>query len=115
MLNQSPALDRVFHALADPARRIMVERLVAGPATVSEIAAPFSMSLPSVLQHLKVLEESGLIRSEKIGRVRTCRIEPAALSEAENWINARRAAWESRLDRLGNYLNNLKTKGEYDE
>jgi DNA-binding transcriptional ArsR family regulator len=82
----------------------MLERLSRGPATVSELAAPLPMSLPAVVQHLQVLEASGLIRSEKVGRVRTCRIEPQALSAAERWINERRTAWERRLDRLGVYL-----------
>jgi DNA-binding transcriptional ArsR family regulator len=103
MLNQS-GLDLVFHALADPARRGMLERLSRGPATVSELAAPMPMSLPAVIQHLQVLETSGLVRSEKVGRVRTCRIEPQALSPAEQWINQRRTTWERRLDRLGDYL-----------
>ena len=104
MLNQSPPLDRVFHALADPTRRIMVERLSQGPASVSELAQPLDMSLPAVIQHLQVLEASGLVRSEKAGRVRTCRIERAALRTAEHWIAGRRATWELRLDRLGDYL-----------
>jgi DNA-binding transcriptional ArsR family regulator len=104
MLNQSLALDRVFHALSDPSRRSIVDRLTQGPASVSDLAAPLPMSLPGVLQHLQVLEESGLVRSEKVGRVRTCRIEAAALRPAERWINDRRAAWEDRLDRLGAYL-----------
>ncbi len=82
----------------------MLERLSRGPATVSELAAPLPMSLPAVVQHLQVLEASGLIRSEKVGRVRTCRIEPQALSLAERWINERRTSWERRLDRLGDYL-----------
>jgi DNA-binding transcriptional ArsR family regulator len=103
MLNQS-GLDLVFHALTDPARRGMLERLSRGPATVSELAAPLPMSLPAVIQHLQVLETSGLVRSEKVGRVRTCRIEPQALSPAEQWINQRRTTWERRLDRLGDYL-----------
>ena len=103
MLNQLD-LNRVFHALTDPARRGMLERLCRGPATVSELAAPLPMSLPAVVQHLQVLEASGLVRSEKVGRVRTCRIEPRALSLAERWINERRTAWERRLDRLGDYL-----------
>ena len=103
MLNQS-GLDRVFHALADPARRGMLERLSRGPATVSELAEPLPMSLPAVVQHLQVLEASGLVRSEKVGRVRTCRIEPQALSPAERWINERRKGWERRLDRLGEYV-----------
>jgi DNA-binding transcriptional ArsR family regulator len=104
MLNQSPQLDLVFHALADPARRAIVERLGRGPASVSELAEPLPMSLPAVVQHLQVLETSGLIRSEKVGRVRTCRIERRALSTAERWISARRSSWERRLDRLGEYL-----------
>jgi DNA-binding transcriptional ArsR family regulator len=98
------ALDRVFQALADPTRRVMVERLSRGPASVSELAEPFAMSLPSIVQHLQVLEASGLIPSEKVGRVRTCRIGEAALGSAERWITERRATWERRLDRLGQYL-----------
>lgn len=104
MLNQSIALDRVFHALADPARRRMVERLSRGPASVTVLAKPLAMSLPAVMQHLQVLEASGLVRSEKVGRVRTCRIEPVALHGAERWITARRAFWERRLDALGEFL-----------
>jgi DNA-binding transcriptional ArsR family regulator len=104
MLNQSVALDRMFHALADPTRRVMVERLARGPASVSELAEPLTMSLPAVVQHLAVLEASGLVRSEKVGRVRTCRIEPKALRTAEQWITVRRTIWERRLDRLGEYL-----------
>jgi DNA-binding transcriptional ArsR family regulator len=104
MLNQSAALDRVFQALADPTRRVMVERLARGPASVSELAKPLTMSLPGVVQHLAVLEASGLVRSEKVGRVRTCRIDPKALQTAEQWITARRTIWERRLDRLGEYL-----------
>jgi DNA-binding transcriptional ArsR family regulator len=104
MVNYSPSLDRLYQALADPTRRVMVERLSRGPATVSELARPHAMSLPAVLQHLAVLERSGLVRSEKVGRVRTCRLEPAALSLAEQWIAARRESWERRLDRLGDYL-----------
>jgi DNA-binding transcriptional ArsR family regulator len=104
MLNQYAVLDRVFQALADPARRVMVERLARGPASVSELAHPLTMSLPAVLQHLQVLEASGLVRSAKTGRVRTCHIQPAALRTAENWITRRRAGWERRLDRLGEYL-----------
>lgn len=104
MLKQGAALDRVFQALADPARRRMVQRLSRGPASVSELAQPLDMSLSAVVQHLDVLERSGLVRSRKIGRVRTCRIEPAALRTAEQWIAGRRSAWERRLDRLGAYL-----------
>ena len=104
MLNQSPTLDRMFHALADATRREMILRLSQGPATVSDLAAPFTMSLPSVLQHLQVLEGSGLIRTRKIGRVRTCELQPDALAAAEKWLSARRAMWERRLDRLGDFL-----------
>jgi DNA-binding transcriptional ArsR family regulator len=104
VLNHAPSLDLVFQALADPSRRAMVDRLTRGPASVSELARPFAMSLPAVVQHLRVLEASGLVRSEKIGRVRTCRIEPAALRTAEQWITDRRIAWERRLDRLGDFL-----------
>jgi DNA-binding transcriptional ArsR family regulator len=97
-------LDLVFHALADPSRRTMVERLTQGPASVSELAEPLAMSLPAVVQHLQVLETSGLVRSEKVGRVRTCRIVPTTLNSAEQWITQRRSIWEQRLDRLGDYL-----------
>jgi DNA-binding transcriptional ArsR family regulator len=98
------SVDRLFHALADPNRLVIVERLSRGPASVSELARPLPMSLPAVVQHLQVLERSGLVRSEKVGRVRTCRIEPAALRPAEQWISARRSSWERRFDRLGDYL-----------
>lgn len=104
MIKQQPALDRVFHALSDPSRRAIVERLSGGSTSVSELAEPLPMSLPAVLQHIRVLEESGLVRSEKIGRVRTCSIDSAALRPAERWIEQRRAGWDRRLDRLGAYL-----------
>jgi len=104
MVTQAAPLDLVFQALADPSRRSMVDRLVRGPATVTELAQPLAMSLPSVMQHLQVLEASGLVQSEKVGRVRTCRIEPKALRTAEEWIQERRTTWERRLDRLGEYL-----------
>ena len=94
----------MFQALADPTRRVMVERLSRGPISVSELAQPLAMSLSAVVQHLAVLEASGLVRSQKAGRVRTCRIEPKALRTAEQWIAARRTIWERRLDRLGDYL-----------
>jgi DNA-binding transcriptional ArsR family regulator len=104
-LDIAPApLDLVFQALADPTRRAMVERLCRGPASVSELAQPFAMSLPAVVQHLQVLEASGLVVSEKVGRVRTCHIEPARLRSAEQWIIQRRLIWERRLDRLGALL-----------
>lgn len=104
MLNQDAPSDRVFQALGDPNRRWMVERLSRGPASVSELAGPLAISLPAVLQHLQVLEASGLVRSQKVGRVRTCSIEPQALQAAERWINERRQSWERRLDRLGEFL-----------
>jgi DNA-binding transcriptional ArsR family regulator len=104
MLHNPAQLDLMFQALADPARRSMVERLSRGPASVSELARPLDMSLSAVMQHLHVLEESGLVHSEKVGRVRTCRIEPEALTMAERWISQRRMGWERRFDRLGEYL-----------
>jgi DNA-binding transcriptional ArsR family regulator len=104
MPNRSSAVDGVFAALADPSRRTMVERLSRGPASVSELAQPLPMSLPSVLQHLQVLEQRGIVRSSKAGRVRTYRIRPDALRPAERWINERKAEWERRLDRLGEHL-----------
>jgi DNA-binding transcriptional ArsR family regulator len=106
MLKYQPGedMDRIFHALSDPSRRVIVERLSRGSASVSELARPLPMSLPAVVQHLQVLETSGLVRTEKVGRVRTCRLEPAALRPVEQWIGARRSTWERRLDRLGDYL-----------
>src|SRR3954471_7336321 len=104
MLNNIRSLDVLFQALADPTRRVMVERLSRGPVSVSDLAKPLPMSLPAVMQHLQVLEASGLVRSEKTGRVRTCRIEPTALASAEDWFAGRRASWERRFDRLGEVL-----------
>ena len=104
MLHDPAQIDLMFQALADPARRIMVERLSRGPASVSELAQPLDMSLSAVVQHLHLLQASGLIASEKIGRVRTCRIEPGALRTVEQWITERRTLWERRFDRLGQYL-----------
>ena len=92
----------------------MVERLTRGPASVSELARPLAMSLPAVMQHLAMLEDSGLVQSNKVGRVRTCRIDAKALSLAETWISRRRAEWERRLDRLGDYLEVLKKEGHDD-
>jgi len=115
MLIQQSRIDLAFHALGDPTRRAMLELLSRGPASVSELARPFTMSLPAVMQHLAVLEHSGLVVSEKRGRIRTCRIEPGALGLAEQWIAARRAEWERRLDRLGTHLQELQAKGGDDD
>lgn len=110
VFRQDALLDLAFQALADPSRRAMMDRLAEGPATVSELARPLAMSLPGVMQHLAVLEASGLVVSEKVGRSRTCRIDPKALTHAEHWIAERRALWERRLDRLGQFLD--ETKGD---
>jgi DNA-binding transcriptional ArsR family regulator len=104
MLDQVDDLDRVFHALADPGRRLMLERLSQGPASVSELGQPLAISLAAVLQHVQVLEASGLVRSRKAGRTRTCSINPATLRSAESWIADRRTFVQRRLDRLGEYL-----------
>jgi DNA-binding transcriptional ArsR family regulator len=103
MLNNA-AVDRVFHALGEPTRRALVERLSAGPMSVSDLAQPFETTLAAIVQHLQVLEQSGVVRTEKIGRVRTCRLDSAGLSVAERWLSERRALWERRLDRLGDVL-----------
>ena len=112
VLNYQTPLDLAFQALSDPTRRAIMERLAGGPATVSDLARPLPMSLPAVMGHLKVLEDSGLVRSQKVGRVRTCRIEPQMLSQAEIWIGERRAMWERSLDRLGAYLEETKPEDE---
>ena len=112
MLNKVTALDQTFQALADSTRRAILAELTRGPSSVSKLARPLAMSLPAVMQHLAVLEGSGLVRSVKVGRVRTCRIEPKALSLAEQWINQRRAEWEQHFDRLGEFLNTLVKAGE---
>lgn len=109
MLNDS-RLDHAFAALSDPARRTMLSRLSQGPASVSELAQPLRMSLPAVLQHLAALETSGLVRSEKKGRVRTVQLQPGVLGEAEQWLTERRNEWEARADRLEQYLETLKDK-----
>jgi DNA-binding transcriptional ArsR family regulator len=104
MLQDVADLDRVFHALADPGRRLMLERLGQGPASVSELGRPLSMSLAAVVQHVQVLEASGLVLTQKLGRTRTCTLNPATLRSAEHWISERRSFVERRLDRLGEYL-----------
>jgi DNA-binding transcriptional ArsR family regulator len=115
MLNQRAQLDLAFQALADPTRRQMVERLSRGPASVSELARPLAMSLPAVVQHLQVLEASGLVSSEKVGRVRTCHIVPAAMNAAEAWLNERRVTWQHRLDRLGQVLDEMEDEEKKDD
>jgi DNA-binding transcriptional ArsR family regulator len=111
MLNKVTALDQTFQALADPTRRAILAELTQRPSSVSKLAQPLAMSLPAVMQHLAVLEKSGLVRSEKVGRVRTCRIEARALGIAEQWISQRRLEWERQFDRLGTYLEKLKAEG----
>jgi DNA-binding transcriptional ArsR family regulator len=110
MPNQTVALDRVFRALADPTRRAVLERLGAGPASVSDLAEPFEMALPTFAQHLKVLEACGLVRSSKAGRVRTCELAPQAFQRAEHWMAAQRALWQTRLDQLDTYVTQLHEK-----
>ncbi len=111
MPNKVTTLDLTFQALADSTRRAILAELTRGPSSVSKLARPLAMSLPAVMQHLAVLEGSGLVRSVKVGRVRTCRIEPKALGLAERWISRRRAEWEQRFDQLGEYLNTLEQAG----
>ncbi len=115
MLNYGSGLDSRFQALGDPTRRSIVARLAAGPASVKEIARPLPMSLPAVMQHIAVLENCGLVASDKRGRVRICRLEAAALAACERWLGERRAEWESRLDRLDAYLAELQTEEEKHE
>ena len=111
---QAAVLDRTFHALSDPTRRAMVQRLSRGPASVSELAKPLEISLPAVMQHLQVLEASGIVRTSKVGRVRTCTVEPKMLTLAEHWIAARRAQWERKLDRLADYLDATASENDND-
>jgi DNA-binding transcriptional ArsR family regulator len=113
MANNETGFDQTFRALADPTRRAIVARLAHGPASVSELARPFGMALPSFMEHLKVLETSGIVRSEKVGRVRTCRLDLRAMITAEQWLGAQRALWESRVDRLEDYLDELQGKGRH--
>jgi DNA-binding transcriptional ArsR family regulator len=107
---QSAAADEIFHALSNPTRRKVLERLSVGPATVSELAAPFDMQLPSFVQHLSVLEHSRLVRSKKRGRVRTYEIAPERFKVVDDWLTARRKLWEARLDRFDQYVKQLKEK-----
>ena len=104
MNRKKPDIDRIFHALGDPTRRAIMEKLGEGPISVSRLAEPLDITLAAVVQHLQVLEESGLVQTEKIGRVRTCRVEPAGLAAAAQWIGDRRSMWEHRLDQLSDFL-----------
>jgi DNA-binding transcriptional ArsR family regulator len=112
MLNQTIDLDRTFQALSDQSRRTMVERLTFGPASVSELAEPLTMSLAAVVQHVQVLEACGVVNTEKVGRTRTCRIDRQAMLSAEQWMTDQRRSWEIRLDRLGDILNEVATTNE---
>ncbi|MCK9686830.1 ArsR/SmtB family transcription factor [Scleromatobacter humisilvae] len=107
---QHQTLDRVFQALSDPSRRAIVDRLSQGDASVSELAKPFAMSLAAVVQHIQLLEASGLIRTQKTGRVRSCHLDRDVLSQAETWLSQRRAMWEGNLDRLGEVLAQQKAE-----
>ncbi|RSL17772.1 ArsR family transcriptional regulator [Edaphobacter aggregans] len=104
MLSQRATIDRVFHALGDPTRRAIIEKLTEGPVSVSMLAKPLDITLAAVVQHLQILEKSGLVYTRKVGRIRTCRIEPRGLSVAEQWIGDRRSLWERRFNRLGDLL-----------
>ena len=110
MDNLSPSLDLVFGALADPTRRAVLERLGEGDASIGELAQPFDMALPSLMKHVRVLEAVGLVESQKRGRVRTCRLKPAGMTDAERWLAEQRAAWEARLDRLEAYVKTIEKK-----
>lgn len=112
MANQDLALDNTFRALADPTRRAVLKQLAEGPASVKDLAAPFEMALPSFMQHLRTLEQSGLVSSKKVGRTRTCAMEPAALAPVADWIAERKAVWEARFERLDAYLNDLESREE---
>ncbi|MGX1305401.1 DNA-binding transcriptional ArsR family regulator [Amorphus suaedae] len=112
MPNRDASLDDAFRALADPTRRAVIQRLGRGPASVTDLAEPFEMALPSFLQHLKILEKSGLVRSTKVGRTRTCELSPEALAPLEGWLAEQKAMWEARFDRLDAVVRELQTKGD---
>ena len=114
MPNETQALDRVFHCLSNATRRDVIARLAVKPATMTELAAPFDMALPSFLQHLQVMENAGLIRSHKTGRVRTFELQPPKILLAETWLHAQRTSWETRLDQLDLLLNTLKENQDYE-
>ena len=115
MTKHDPDLDAFFHAMADPTRRAVVERLTRGPATVSDLAAPHGIALPTFLKHLRVLEDSGLVRSEKKGRVRTCHFEAAPITAAEDWLSRQRRVWDARLDRLDALVRRLEEEKSHDD
>ena len=110
MPNQNVALNQVFHALSDPTRRAVLERLSRGPTSVTQLAEPFKMALPSFVQHLQVLEHSGLVRSTKKGRIRTCQLTPQSLGNAEHWMTKQRTIWEKRLDQFDDYARKFHKK-----
>jgi DNA-binding transcriptional ArsR family regulator len=112
MLKQSDPLDLLFAALSDPSRRSMIDRLSRGSASMSELAAPLEMSLPAVQQHLNVLEASGIVSTKKVGRVRSCSLDPDVLNRAQQWIAERRTLWSGRLDRLGLFLEETNEPGD---
>lgn len=112
--NHQPSLDAAFHALADPTRRAVISRLTLGPAPVKELAAPFAMGLPAFIKHLRVLEANGLIRSAKVGRVRTCWVNPGRLAIAESWLSEQRRVWQARTDRLADYIETQMPKDSED-
>lgn len=114
MENYLSPLDAVFHALADPTRRAVVSRLTKGPAPVKELAKPFDMGLPSFMKHLRVLEKDGLIRTRKVGRIRTCWIDTERLSAAESWLSEQREIWEARTDRLADYVETQMSRSNED-
>ena len=114
MTYHSPDLDSLFQALSDPTRRAVLTRLANGPAPVSDLAAPFDMALPSFMGHLKKLEDGGLIETTKTGRIRTCALCPKALEPARGWIDEQRGIWQSRLDRLDDYVSNLLKERSHD-
>lgn len=111
MAKHDPDLSLIFHALSDPTRRAILERLARGPAPVSELAAPTGLRLPTVMRHLSVMEAAGLVTSAKDGRVRSCALAPAALAPVRDWIETQRAVWETRLDRLEDYVEKLMKDG----
>jgi DNA-binding transcriptional ArsR family regulator len=111
MPTPNPQIDRLFHALGDPTRRAILDHLTGGPMSVSRLADPLAVTLTAVAQHLQILEEVGLVHTEKLGRVRTCRIEPSGFRLLEQWIRDHRTAWERKLDRLGALLSEEDESG----